>query len=373
MLVKLRPTQLDPEPRSKGQAHTFGTGLYPSFMTPITPKSTPKLQEREDEHLDLTLRPKTWNEYIGQKKIKENLRVFIDAAKKRGQALEHVLLYGPAGLGKTSLAHIIAREIGKSIKVTSGPAIEKAGDLGAILTNLEEGDILFIDEAHRLNKLIEEVLYPAMEDFKLDIVIGKGASARILELRLPHFTLIAATTRIGLLSGPLRSRFGSTYRLDFYNESDIQEILKRSSRLLNTNIEERAIDILSKSSRRTPRVANRLLKRARDLADVKGEGVVTEDIAQKILTMLDVDPIGLEAVDRKMLEVIIRKFSGGPVGLHTIAAVTNEEAETIEEIYEPYLLQLGFIERTSKGRVATKAAYEHLGIPLPGGDQEKLI
>lgn len=316
----------------------------------------------QEENLDLALRPRTWGEYIGQQKIKKNLSVLLEAAKRRKEPPEHILLYGPAGIGKTSLAYVIARELGVHIKTTSGPAIEKAGDLGSILTNLSDGDILFIDEAHRLNKTIEEVLYPAMEDFMLHIVIGKGASARTLELKLPRFTLISATTRISLLSGPLRSRFGSTHRLDFYTEEEVQEILRRSSRLLATTIETGGLDVISRSSRKTPRVANRILKRARDFAEVEGKGIITETIARETLRMLEIDELGLEAMDRKILEIIISQFDGGPVGIQAIAAATSEEKETIEEVYEPYLLRLGFIERTPRGRVATRHAYEHLGI-----------
>jgi len=311
---------------------------------------------------DLSLRPQNWNDYIGQGKVKENLKIFLDAAKQRGESIEHVLLYGPAGLGKSSLAHIIAKEMRASIRVTSGPAIEKAGDLGSILTNLAEGDILFIDEAHRLNKAIEEILYPAMEDYKLDIVIGKGPSARILELKLPRFTLIAATTRIGLLSSPLRSRFGNTYRLQFYNEGEIKQIISRSARILKVEIDENGLNIIARSSRQTPRVANRLLKRTRDYAEVKGNGIITAEIAGEALAMLEIDELGLEATDRKILDTLINKFSGRPVGIKTLAAATSEEEDTIESVYEPYLLQLGFIERTPRGRIATKASYRHLGI-----------
>ncbi len=320
-----------------------------------------KKDVREEHAFDLTLRPQSWKEYIGQGKIKNNLKIFLEAAKKRGESLEHILLYGPAGLGKSSLAYIIAREMGANMRVTSGPAIEKAGDLGSLLTNLAEGDILFIDEAHRLNKTIEEVLYPAMEDYKLDIIIGKGPSARILELKLPRFTLIAATTRIGLLSGPLRSRFGDTYKLDFYSAEEIQDIISRSARILNVAIDTKGLELIAASSRQTPRVANRLLKRVRDFAEIEGEGEITHVIAKEALKRLEVDSLGLEVTDRKLLETIIDKFGGGPVGIKTLAASTAEEEDTIESVYEPYLLQIGFIERTSRGRVATPAAYSHLG------------
>lgn len=315
--------------------------------------------------MDFTLRPKTWAEYIGQANIKENLKIFIEAAKQRGDTLEHLLLYGPPGLGKTSLSHIIASEMGSAMKVTSGPAIEKVGDLAAILTNLSAGDILFIDEAHRLNKQIEEVLYPAMEDGVLDIIIGKGPSARTIQLDLPSFTLVAATTRIGLLSAPLRSRFGITFRLGFYDIKDIKKILERSAKILGVTAEEKGLELIANSSRSTPRVANRLLKRARDFSQVKGEGIITAASAKESLRMLEVDELGLEPTDRRLLLTIIEKFGGGPVGIQTLSAATSEEGDTIEEIYEPYLLQLGFLEKTPRGRVATKRAYEHLKMKPP--------
>jgi len=297
----------------------------------------------------------------------------IEAAQKRREPIEHVLLCGAAGLGKTTLAHIIAHEMGTGIKITSGPAIERVGDLGSILTNLTEGDVLFIDEAHRLNKLIEEVLYPAMEDFKLDIIIGKGPSARTLQLDLPRFTLIAATTRPGLLSSPLRSRFGITFRLDFYQQKDIEKIIWRSAKLLNIESEPKAIELLAHSSRSTPRVANRLLKRVRDFVQVKGDGIMTAGLASEALKMLEIDDLGLEPIDRQILKLIIEKFDGGPVGLQALAAATNEEQETIEDIYEPYLMQLGFIVRTSRGRVASRQAYEHLGLKYIDSAQNKLL
>lgn len=336
-----------------------------------TPLTAPK-QQREDTSLDLTLRPKTWSEYIGQNQIKENLKIFIEAAKKRGDTLEHILLYGPPGLGKTSLSHLIASEMGSGMKVTSGPAIEKVGDLAAILTNLTPFDVLFIDEAHRLNRQIEEVLYPAMEDRVLDIIIGKGPSARTIQLDLPPFTLIAATTRVGLLSSPLRSRFGATFRIGFYELDDVKKILRRSAGILNTEIHDKALEILAHSSRSTPRVANRLLKRARDFAQVKGEGIITESVALGAMKMLEVDMLGLEPTDRKILEVLIDKFNGGPVGIQTLSAATSEEDDTIEEIYEPYLLQLGFLQKTPRGRIATKLAYEHLGITPPIIQEEQV-
>lgn len=321
-------------------------------------------QEREESTLDLTLRPQRWEEYVGQDHVKKNLRILIDAAKKRNESIEHILLGGPSGLGKTSMAHLVAREMNTNIRVTSGPAIERVGDLASILTNLTPRDILFVDEIHRLNKLIEEVLYPAMESRTLNIVIGKGPSARTIQLDLPPFTLIAATTRIGLLSGPLRSRFGGTFRLDFYSEKNIETILARSANILRVEIEKPAIVRLAAASRFTPRVANRLLKRARDYAEVHGHRAVTEDAARRTLELLEIDDAGLEPMDRRILDTIARKFSGGPVGLHAIAAASAEEIDTIEEVYEPYLMQLGFVERTPRGRVLTERGYQHLGIPM---------
>ena len=315
--------------------------------------------------MDQTLRPTALAEYIGQNQIKENLGIFLAAAKKRGEVLEHILLYGPAGLGKTTLAHIIARELRKNIKATSGPAIEKSGDLGAILTNLKEGDVLFIDEIHRLNKVVEEMLYPAMEDFIFDIVIGKGPSAKTIQLKLPRFTLIGATTSIGNLTSAFRSRFGATYKLEFYENSDIEKILRRSAGILKVKTEEPGVKLIASRSRQTPRVANRLLKRVRDYTQVKADGVITKAIAEKALATLAVDQLGLENVDRKILETIIKKFNGGPVGLQALAASSGEEENTILEVYEPYLLQLGFINRTPRGREATLSAYGHMGLKPP--------
>ena len=326
--------------------------------------TTPKIQA-EDQNLDQTLRPTALAEYIGQNQIKENLGIFLAAAKKRGEVLEHILLYGPAGLGKTTLAHIIARELRKNIKATSGPAIEKSGDLGAILTNLKEGDVLFIDEIHRLNKVVEEMLYPAMEDFIFDIVIGKGPSAKTIQLKLPRFTLIGATTSIGNLTSAFRSRFGATYKLEFYENSDIEKILRRSAGILKVETDEPGVNLIASRSRQTPRVANRLLKRVRDYTQVKADGVITKTIAEKALAALTVDQLGLENVDRKILETIIKKFNGGPVGLQALAASSGEEENTILEVYEPYLLQLGFINRTPRGREVTLSAYSHLGLKPP--------
>lgn len=336
-------------------------------------------KNNEDFSLDTALRPKTWEGYIGQKKIKENLKIFIEAAKYRGDTLEHILLYGPPGLGKTTLSHIIAAEMGSNMKATSGPAIEKIGDLAAVLTNLSPGDILFIDEAHRLNKQIEEVLYPAMEDRVLDIIIGKGPSARTIQLELPPFTLIAATTRIGLLSSPLRSRFGSTFRIGFYGTDEIKEILTQSARMLNIKAEDEGLNTIARSARSTPRVANRLLKRVRDFSQVRGDNIISKSASEEALAMLEVDELGLEPTDRKILETIINKFGGGPVGINTLSASTSEEDDTIQEIYEPYLLQLGFIQKTPRGRVATPLAYKHLGLkpppppPAGGGGAEGLF
>lgn len=316
----------------------------------------------EDKLLDQTLRPSTFNDFVGQDKIKENLRIMIQAAKTRKDPLEHILIYGPSGLGKTTLAHIVARENESNIKITSGAALEKAGDIAAILTNLQDGDVFFIDEVHRLNRIIEEVLYPAMENFKLDIIIGKGASAKTIQINLPRFTLIAATTRIALLSSPFRSRFGGHYRLDFYNQENIEKIIGRSAKILNIKIEKEAQKMLSKASRYTPRIANKLLKRARDFAQVKGEKIITPKILIETLRMLDIDELGLEITDRKILQTIISNFNGGPVGIKTIAASIAEEEETIQEVFEPYLMQIGFLARTPKGRIVTRLAFDHLGI-----------
>jgi len=317
---------------------------------------------KDDRAIDLTLRPTTWDEYVGQEKIKGNLRIILEAAKKRNESADHLLFSGPAGLGKTTLAYLVARELGGMVKTTSGPALEKAGDLAAVLTNLNPGEILFIDEAHRINPMIEEVLYPAMESRKLHLVVGKGPSARTLSLDLPPFTLIAATTRENLLSQPLRSRFGATLRLGFYEHDDIKKILGRSAGILNVDATPEAVAILARASRGTPRIANRLLRRARDYAEVHGAKKVDADAALKTLEMLEIDEAGLEPQDRRLLMTIIEKFNGGPVGVNTIAAALSEERGVIEDIYEPYLMTLGFLQRSSAGRIVLPAAYRHLRI-----------
>jgi Holliday junction DNA helicase RuvB len=321
----------------------------------------------DDVSLDTNLRPRRLSDFIGQGKVKSNLEIAIAAAQKRGEPLDHVLLYGPPGLGKTTLAYIIAAEIGVSIKVSSGPAIERPGDLAAILTNLQKNNAFFIDEIHRLSRPVEEILYPAMEDFGIDIILGKGPGARSLRLSLPRFTLIGATTRYALLSPPLRDRFGAVYRLDFYDEPAIKAILRRSAGILNIDIDDAGIDQIACRARGTPRVANRLLKRVRDYAQVMADGVITESVAIEALSKLEIDCIGLDEIDHKVLRTIIEKFDGGPVGLETIAASISEEADTIMDVYEPYLLQLGFLERTPRGRAATRLACEHLGVAYKKG------
>ncbi len=319
--------------------------------------------DEQDVPLDLSLRPKRLTDFVGQDKVKDNLRIAIAAAQKRKEPLDHVLLYGPPGLGKTTLANIIAAELRVGIRVTSGPAIERPGDLAAILTNLQKEEVLFLDEIHRLGRPVEEILYPALEDFALDVVLGKGPGAKSLRLNLPHFTLIGATTRYALLSPPLRDRFGAVYRLDFYNEAAIKTILERSARILKVKIDDAGLTQLACRARGTPRVANRLLKRVRDYAQVMADGTINEKIALEALGRLEIDSLGLDDVDHRILRIIIEKFDGGPVGLDTIAAATNEESDTIMDVYEPYLLQLGFLERTPRGRMATRLACEHLNLP----------
>ncbi|MBQ5970651.1 MAG: Holliday junction branch migration DNA helicase RuvB [Clostridia bacterium] len=323
---------------------------------------------KQDNDIETSLRPRVMSEYIGQEKVKENLEIYIQAALKRGESLDHVLLYGPPGLGKTTLAGIIANEMNVNLRVTSGPAIEKQGDLAALLTNLAEGDVLFIDEIHRLNRSVEEVLYPAMEDNALDIIIGKGPSARSIRLDLPKFTLVGATTRAGQLSAPLRDRFGIVEHLQMYTPEELSQIVTRSAGILGIDIEPYGALEIAARSRGTPRIANRLLKRARDFAEVMGDGVITEESASVALSKMEIDNLGLDAVDRRLLTTMIRNYNGGPVGLETISAAIGEESVTIEDVYEPYLMQIGFLSRTPRGRMVTPAVYEHLGIPQPTTD-----
>ena len=337
----------------------FGNDIYEE---PIVAKTF--LQEDAQEG---SLRPKTLREYIGQEKAKDNLAVFIQAAQKRGEALDHVLLHGPPGLGNTTLAGIIAQEMGAGIRITSGPAIEKPGDLAALLTNLNEGDILFVDEIHRLNRSVEEILYPAMEDYALDIIVGKGPSANSIRLDLPRFTLIGATTRAGQLSAPLRDRFGVTLRLELYTPEELSQIITRSAAILNVDIVPEGAYEIARRSRGTPRIANRMLRRVRDFAQVKADGVITKDVADQALCALEIDHLGLDPIDRRMLGAVIENYGGGPVGLETLAATIGEEAVTLEDVYEPYLMQLGFLTRTPRGRCVTAKAYQHLHKPIPGG------
>jgi Holliday junction DNA helicase RuvB len=324
-------------------------------------KNSDKEEIIEDQTIDAILRPRIWDDYIGQEKLKKNLHIIIEAARRRGEPVDHLLFHGQAGLGKTTLARLVTREMGSTLKITSGATIERAGDLAAILSNLENNEILFIDEAHRLNRMIEEVLYPAMESRKLHIIIGKGPGARSISLDLPPFTLIAATTRINLLSSPLRSRFGASFKLDYYNTGDIEIIIERSAKILKIDIDPGAVTALALAARFTPRTANRLLKRTRDYLEVNGGEKITEEIAKKTLEVLEIDELGLESYDRALLNIIIEKFGGGPVGVQTIAAALNEDKGVIEDVYEPYLMRLGFLRRTPTGRIVEKAAYKHLG------------
>ena len=334
---------------------------------PLDPESKP------DDRVDNALRPQKLTDLIGQNQVKENLAILIAAAKQRGEALDHVLFYGPPGLGKTTLAHVLGNEMGVNVKVTAGPAIERAGDLAAILTNLRAGDVLFIDEVHRLGRAVEEVLYPAMEDFALDIVIGKGPSARSIRLKLPHFTVVGATTRLALVTAPLRARFGAVYRLDYYDLEAMKSIVLRAAGMLKVEVQPGGVEEIGRRARGTPRVALRLLRRVRDYAQVRADGKITQDIAKEALDLLQVDPLGLDDIDRRVLRTIIQKYGGGPVGLNTIAASISEEQDTIMDVVEPYLLQLGFLDRTAQGRIATKSAYQHLKMEWKEEGQQRLL
>jgi Holliday junction DNA helicase RuvB len=345
-------------------------------MTTDNPKGRPRPLDPEskpDDRVDNALRPQKLTDLIGQNQVKENLAILIAAAKHRGESLDHVLFYGPPGLGKTTLAHVLGNEMGVNVKVTAGPAIERAGDLAAILTNLRAGDVLFIDEVHRLGRAVEEVLYPAMEDFALDIVIGKGPSARSIRLKLPHFTVVGATTRLALVTAPLRARFGAVYRLDYYDLEAMKSIVKRAANMLKVEVEEAGVEEIGRRARGTPRVALRLLRRVRDYAQVRADGKITRDIAKEALDLLQVDPLGLDDIDRRVLKTIIQKYGGGPVGLNTIAASISEEQDTIMDVVEPYLLQLGFLDRTAQGRIATKSAYQHLKMEWKEDGQQRLL
>ncbi len=343
------------------------------YNPPMTDRPISPDEQSEDKQLDTGLRPTSWEGYFGQSAVKENVQILIEAARLRGDALDHVLFYGPPGLGKTTLANIIAHQMDVNLKITAGPAIERAGDLAAILTNLRRGDLLFIDEIHRLSRAVEEIMYPAMEDYALDIVIGKGPSARNIRLKLPHFTVLGATTRLDLLASPLRDRFGAIFRLEFYQPEELQKIVMRSAGILNVPINADGALEIAHRSRGTARIANRLLKRARDYAEVRADGVITRAVAQDSLALLNVDPLGLDDLDRKVLHSIIQKFGGGPVGLETIAASIGEESATIMDVVEPYLLQLGFLDRTPRGRVATPHAYRHMGLASPDAPQQPAL
>ena len=355
----------------------IGGGLL-QIRVIISGMSTPEKRlvnpdSQPEDRLDQALRPRKLEDLIGQERVKENLAILIAAAQQRGEPVDHVMFYGPPGLGKTTLAHILANEMSVNIKVTAGPAIERPGDLAAILTNLRAGDVMFIDEVHRLGRSVEEVLYPAMEDYALDIVIGKGPSARSIRLKLPHFTVIGATTRLALVTAPLRARFGAVYRLDFYDLVSMRAIVERDAGVFDVVVEPGGVDEIASRGRGTPRVAIRLLRRVRDYAQVRGDGVITREIAKQALDLLNVDNLGLDEMDRRVIETVIKKYNGGPVGLNTIAASISEEADTIMDVVEPYLLQLGFLERTSQGRTATHLAYKHLGVPYPDEGQQKLF